>query len=47
MIKNKILLSPPHMNQKERSMLLEAFDSGWIAPLGPHIALMKECTPKI
>jgi pyridoxal phosphate-dependent aminotransferase EpsN len=37
MIKNKILLSPPHMNQKERSMLLEAFDSGWIAPLGPHL----------
>jgi pyridoxal phosphate-dependent aminotransferase EpsN len=37
MIKNKIFLSPPHMNQKERSMLLEAFDSGWIAPLGPHI----------
>ena len=33
----RIYLSPPHMGQKERELLLDAFDSGWIAPLGPHV----------
>lgn len=32
-----IYLSPPHMSSHERELLLEAFDSNWIAPLGPHI----------
>ncbi len=30
-------MSPPHMGESERSLLLEAFDSNWIAPLGPHV----------
>jgi pyridoxal phosphate-dependent aminotransferase EpsN len=33
----RIYLSPPHMGQDERELLLEAFDSNWIAPLGPHV----------
>ena len=30
-------LSPPRMSQQDREMLLEAFDSNWIAPQGPHL----------
>ena len=33
----RIYLSPPHMGNMERELLLEAFDSNWIAPLGPHV----------
>ncbi len=33
----RIYLSPPHMGPRERRLLLEAFDSNWIAPLGPHV----------
>jgi dTDP-4-amino-4,6-dideoxygalactose transaminase len=33
----RIYLSPPHMGPDERKLLLDAFDSNWIAPLGPHV----------
>jgi dTDP-4-amino-4,6-dideoxygalactose transaminase len=33
----RVYLSPPHMGDAERELLLEAFDSNWIAPLGPHV----------
>jgi len=33
----RIYLSPPHMSPEERRLLLDAFDSNWIAPLGPHV----------
>lgn len=33
----RIFLSPPHMSARERELLLQAFDSGWIAPLGPQV----------
>lgn len=33
----KIFLSPPHVGNEERELLLDAFDSNWIAPLGPHV----------
>ena len=33
----RIHLSPPHMGETERALLLDAFDSNWIAPLGPHV----------
>jgi dTDP-4-amino-4,6-dideoxygalactose transaminase len=33
----RIYLSPPDVGAGERSLLLEAFDSNWIAPLGPHV----------
>ena len=35
--KPRIYLSPPHMVGREREYLLDAFDSNWIAPLGPHV----------
>jgi dTDP-4-amino-4,6-dideoxygalactose transaminase len=34
---SRIYLSPPHMGPAERELLLAAFDSNWIAPLGPHV----------
>ncbi|MEZ4238047.1 MAG: aminotransferase class I/II-fold pyridoxal phosphate-dependent enzyme [Myxococcota bacterium] len=33
----RVYLSPPHMGADERELLLSAFDSNWIAPLGPHV----------
>ena len=36
--KEKILLSPPHMQGREREYLVDAFDSNWIAPLGPYLS---------
>ena len=33
----RIYLSPPHMGPDERKLLLDAFDSNWIAPLGHHV----------
>jgi dTDP-4-amino-4,6-dideoxygalactose transaminase len=30
-------LSPPDVGPTERKLLLDAFDSNWIAPLGPHV----------
>lgn len=33
----RIFLSPPHVGTRERELLLDAFDSNWIAPLGPHV----------
>jgi pyridoxal phosphate-dependent aminotransferase EpsN len=33
----RVYLSPPHMSDRERELLLDAFDSNWIAPLGPHV----------
>lgn len=33
----RIYLSPPHMGTAERELLGDAFDSNWIAPLGPHV----------
>ncbi|HXD17288.1 MAG TPA: aminotransferase class I/II-fold pyridoxal phosphate-dependent enzyme [Vicinamibacterales bacterium] len=33
----RILLSPPDVGIEERRLLLEAFDSNWIAPVGPQL----------
>ena len=30
-------MSPPHMSKKEKEYLIDAFDSNWIAPLGPNV----------
>ena len=38
----QIFLSPPDMGETERTLLLEAFDSNWIAPLGPHVDAFEE-----
>ena len=33
----RILLSPPHLSGEELDYVKNAFDSNWIAPLGPHV----------
>lgn len=33
----RIFLSPPDVGVRERGLLLDAFDSNWVAPLGPHV----------
>jgi dTDP-4-amino-4,6-dideoxygalactose transaminase len=33
----RIYLSPPDVSDLDRQLLLDAFDSGWIAPVGPHV----------
>ena len=44
----RVYLSPPHMGERERKLLLDAFDSNWIAPLGPHVdAFEREFGEKI
>ena len=35
--KTKIYLSSPHMGGSEQKFVNEAFDTNWIAPLGPHV----------
>jgi dTDP-4-amino-4,6-dideoxygalactose transaminase len=34
---DRIYLSPPHMSGVEQELVLDAFASNWIAPLGPHV----------
>jgi pyridoxal phosphate-dependent aminotransferase EpsN len=43
-----IYLSPPHMSSHERALLLDALDSNWVAPLGPHVdAFERELSAKL
>jgi dTDP-4-amino-4,6-dideoxygalactose transaminase len=36
-VKQPILLSTPHIGEQELKFVQEAFDTNWIAPVGPHI----------
>ena len=38
----KIYLSSPHMGGTERNYVTEAFDTNWIAPLGPNVTGFEE-----
>jgi pyridoxal phosphate-dependent aminotransferase EpsN len=33
----RIYLSPPHLGTLERGFVEEAFETNWIAPLGPNV----------
>ena len=45
---SRILLSPPHMSNVARELLIDAFDSNWVAPMGPHVdALESEFAPLV
>ena len=47
-LKKRIYLSPPCMGSEERKLLLKAFDSNWIAPLGPYVdAFEREFAKKV
>lgn len=35
--KNRIYLSSPTMHGDEQKYIQEAFDTNWIAPLGPNV----------
>ena len=35
-------MSPPHVSERERELLLEAFDSNYIAPVGPALDAFEE-----
>ena len=39
---DRIWLSPPDVGPRERELLLDAFDSNWIAPLGPHVDALED-----
>ena len=43
----KIWLSSPHISENEQKYVKEAFDSNWIAPVGPHINLFEKELSKI
>ena len=36
-MQNKIWLSSPHMGGNEQKFIQEAFDTNWVAPLGPNV----------
>lgn len=38
----RIYLSPPHMSGHELAFVKEAFDTNWIAPLGPQVKAFEE-----
>ena len=38
----RVYLSPPDAGAVERELLLDAFDSNWLAPLGPHVDLFEQ-----
>jgi len=45
---SKIFLSPPHIGEEEKQFVQEAFDSNWIAPLGPNVdAFEQELAQKV
>jgi dTDP-4-amino-4,6-dideoxygalactose transaminase len=37
-----ILLSTPHMGDREHQFVTEAFETNWIAPIGPHVNAFEE-----
>src|SRR4051812_47254103 len=37
MTDTRVFLSPPDVSEVERKLLLEAFDSNWVAPVGPDL----------
>ena len=44
----RLYLSPPDIGQAERAYVQEAFDTNWIAPIGPHLdAFEKEFAAKV
>ncbi|MEM6755207.1 MAG: DegT/DnrJ/EryC1/StrS family aminotransferase, partial [Cyanobacteria bacterium P01_C01_bin.38] len=38
----QILLSTPHMGEQELKFVKEAFETNWIAPVGPHVDAFEE-----
>ncbi|MBH69845.1 MAG: pyridoxal phosphate-dependent aminotransferase [Flavobacteriales bacterium] len=45
--KNRIWLSPPHIEGKEKEYISSVFKSNWIAPIGPHISMFENGISKV
>jgi len=44
----RIYLSPPHLDGRERELMIEAYESNWITTLGPHVdAFEREVCQKV
>ena len=39
---SKIWLSSPHMGGNEQKFVKEAFDTNWVAPLGPNVTSFEQ-----
>jgi dTDP-4-amino-4,6-dideoxygalactose transaminase len=39
---SRLYLSPPHMSGEEMTFVADAFQSNWIAPLGPHVDALEQ-----
>jgi len=44
---SRIWLSSPHMGGNEMKYVQEAYDTNWVAPLGPNVNETREGTGKI
>ena len=42
MMKKKLYLSSPTMHGEELQYIQEAFDTNWIAPLGPNVNALEQ-----
>ena len=45
--KNRIWLSPPHIEGKEKEYISNVFKTNWIAPIGPHISRFENGISKV
>ena len=45
--KNRIWLSPPHIEGKEKEYISNVFKTNWIAPIGPHISMFENGLSKV
>ncbi len=39
---DRIYLSPPDITDAEKALAMDALDSGWVAPLGPHVDVFEQ-----
>ncbi|MBE6085666.1 MAG: aminotransferase class I/II-fold pyridoxal phosphate-dependent enzyme [Selenomonas ruminantium] len=46
MINGKIWLSSPTMHEEEQAYIKKAFDTNWVAPLGPNVTEFEDVTAK-
>jgi len=47
MTTDRLYLSPPHMGERELELLVQSFESNWIAPLGPFVDAFEQKFAKV
>jgi len=45
--RKRLFLSPPHMDGVEMQLIHKAFESNYIAPLGPMVDAYETCSRKV